>query len=803
MAETVSIVDRYGLQREVPVEVAQEEIALGAELESPEAQAARLEAEQYGGLEQQALAAGEGALSGATLGLSDVALAEGLGDEYRAARAARERVNPLASGAGQVVGTVAPLLLSGGTSAAARGASLIGAPTRAAAALGGLAERGVARGLAGLGVEGAGIVSRGLSTGARLAAGGAVEGGIYGAGQAISEAALAPGGDYDQLGEKLWAGLKQGAGYGAVAGGGLGFLGGATSRAVERGMEALSGAEGLKSLLKRASETSVLKALGTNARDARGLAKKRGDGGITQMVDDLLSQRLDDGARVFKAGDDAGAIAAKVETATNEVGAKLRDVRRQVDEFIEGSGRADLRPDMGKFFGKLDEASAKAESLPPALSSRVKSAAEQFAPLRAKWETGKPITFGETQAYRQQIDNILHPERAAGGLSLAPENAAQLQAFRRELKGTLDESLEKATGEMGGGAMLDHYRELNRRFSSLADAKDILKRELGQDLARNRVSLTESLAGAGGLIGAAATGSFVPAVAGVALGAARKLYRDRGESVMAVLADRLSKVDKRMETGVAKFFRRAKDARRGALGAAAAEEVEGRSRTDRALGRRGKESPGDAYRRRLQEAASLQQDPHGVLERQMGTRIPTAAPRAAMAMTATAIKGAQFLSAKAPVGLVDPDALLPHLQPQDPDPVELARFARYVQVVDDPYSVLDELGDGTLTSQHVEALKEVYPKIYSEVQGRVWSGLMEAKELPPYESRLLLGTLLDLPTDKSLRPQSIAAAQAVYASRTERAGKPPPGGGGGGGSLGIAKAFETRVQNMEGQEEIT
>ncbi len=797
MPETVSIVDRYGLQRDVPIEVAQEELELGAQLESPEAAQARLEAAEYGGLDDAALALGEGALSGATLGGYDLLASEIGGDEYRAGRAARDRYNPLASTAGEVGGAIAPLLLSGGTSAAARGVSLIGAPTRGVAALGGLAERAVARGLGAAGVEGAGIVSRGLATGAKLAAGGAVEGGLFGAGQALSEAALAPGGDYDKLGEKLWAGLKQGAGYGALAGGGLGFLGGATSRAVERGMEALTGAEGLRNLLSRAAEGGVLKALGTGAGDARKLLKKRGDNGVGQMAQDLLTHRLDDGTHVFKAGDDAEAIATRVNAATEEVGAKLGAVRKQVDDFIETNARADLRPDMKRFFGKVDEAVAGSESMPPMLAGRVKSAAEQFAPLRSKWESGLPVSFKEAQAYRQQIDKILTPDKPMGGITVAAENAAQLQALRRELKATLDDSLEKATGEMGGAASLTNYRELNRRYGSLADAQGILQREAGQNLARNRVSLTESLAGAGGLIGAAATGSFVPAVAGVALGSARKLYRDRGESVMAVLADRLSKVDKRLDDGVRKFFKRSRDSTRGLLGAGAAEDVETRTRTDRALGRRSKETPGDAYRRRLQEAASLQQDPHGVLERQMGTKIPTAAPRAAMAMTSAAIRGAQFLSAKAPVGMLDQDALLPQMQPQDPDPVELSRFSRYVQVVDDPYSVLDELGDGTLTSQHVEALREVYPKIFEDVQGKVWGELLEQKELPSYESRILLGTLFDIPADKSLRPASIAAAAAMYAQRTERAESPQSPSG---GSLGIAKALATKVQDLEGSE---
>lgn len=793
MPGLVNVVDAYGQAAAVPEEQALAVLQSGGRLEAPEETASRVEQEKYGTVGQQAITAGESALSGATLGLSDVGLSEVLGDEYRTERAARERVNPLIATGSEVAGAIAPLIASGGTSAVARGASLIGAPTRAAAALGGLAERGVARGLGALGIEGTSVLGRGAATGARLAAGGAAEGALYGAGEALSEAALAPGGNYDHVGEKLWAGFKRGGGLGAIAGGGLGFVGGAASRAAERGMEKLVGADGLKALLERTAQGGVMKTVGVTARDAQRMGEPR----IAKMSRDLLDHHLDDGARLFKAGDSAESLIGKVKQATQEVGQKLGKMRSEVDDFITKTGRTELGPDMKKFFREVDDMVVVGAAGPKMLGDRAMKAAEQFAPLRERWAAGDAITFGDVQKYRQEIDKILRPDRPTGGIVVAPESAAQLEAMRGKLEDVLEQSFEKASKAIGGDATLATYKELKGKYGSLSDANRLMKREAGRDIARNRFSPFETLSGLGGGIAAVASGSVVPFVAGAAYGAARKLMRERGESVIAVLADRLAKNDAQIGQGIKKFFRRASDTRRGVLGAGVGEELEGRSKTDRALGRRANETPGDAYRRRLQEAASITRDPVNALEGKLGTRIPTQAPRVAMAMSSAAARGEKFLLDKAPIGLVDTDALLPQMQPVDPDPVELARYARYVQVVDDPYSVLDEFADGTLTVQHTEALKTVYPEIFKDVQGRVWNQLAEEKELPPYEFRLQLGTLFDLPTDKSLRPESIAAAQAVYADRMERAQNPTPSKG---GSMGLAKAYSTKIGELEGLE---
>ena len=83
-----------------------------------------------------------------------------------------------------------------------------------------------------LGVRGEGIIARGIRGGAKLGAGGAVEGGIFAASDALRKAAQT--GDYDHLGENAWRAFKHGARAGALFGGALGFAGGAAGGARDR-----------------------------------------------------------------------------------------------------------------------------------------------------------------------------------------------------------------------------------------------------------------------------------------------------------------------------------------------------------------------------------------------------------------------------------------------------------------------------------------------------------------------------------------------------------------------------------------
>lgn len=249
----VAMVDPGGTLVYVSQDEAQKAIDSGFRLPTQAESQEVGQREKYGqGLGNELRAGVEGAARGLTFGLSDVAL----GALDQEGTREREERNPMSAGLGEAAGVGAGLLATGGASGAA-GAGVRGVAELGELAAAGTSSRLLARGIGGLGefatagklgVAGAGV--RGVAGLGELAAhgaehliaplagesllrtaaakglargfGGAVEGAIYGGGQAVSEAAL---GQSEDLSQALMAHVGLGALVGGGVAGGLGFLG--------------------------------------------------------------------------------------------------------------------------------------------------------------------------------------------------------------------------------------------------------------------------------------------------------------------------------------------------------------------------------------------------------------------------------------------------------------------------------------------------------------------------------------------------------------------------------------------------
>jgi hypothetical protein len=214
--DTVAVVRPLGGVVDIPaaqLKAAQEQ---GYKLATPtEVRTTELEAE-YGGVGQQALALGAGALGGVTFGASDYLISK-TSEDAREALAAYREVHPGTVLTGEILGGIGGVALSGGTGLAARA---ISAPTRAVTAI----ARGAARGRQILGTgRAARLVGAGLEAG--------VEAGVEVLGHTVGEAAIQ---NQELTAEKMVAALGTGALYGGGLGAGFSFggmlLGGARSR---------------------------------------------------------------------------------------------------------------------------------------------------------------------------------------------------------------------------------------------------------------------------------------------------------------------------------------------------------------------------------------------------------------------------------------------------------------------------------------------------------------------------------------------------------------------------------------------
>lgn len=182
------------------------------------------ERQQYGeGFGNEAAAFGEGALSGATVGLSDLA-AKYVAPEYAADLAKRRQYNETAAALGEGAGVLGATLVSGGllgeAGLAARGAQAVTAPARGLLAVGEGLTQGAARLL---GTEGAtGVLGQAARQAAAYGVGGAAEGALFGAAKTVTDDLL---NDHELSAERIKMGAGEGALYGGLLGSGMGFTG--------------------------------------------------------------------------------------------------------------------------------------------------------------------------------------------------------------------------------------------------------------------------------------------------------------------------------------------------------------------------------------------------------------------------------------------------------------------------------------------------------------------------------------------------------------------------------------------------
>ena len=253
MADSIDVFNPSGQLVSIPVDQLQQAEKFGYKVATPDDIKTEQMRLDYGGLGNEALAAVSGVAKGATFGLSDIALASLGADD---ALKAYDTLYGTQRGAGEIVGAIAPMLFTGGTGAAARGAVGAAEAARAAeaAAAGARAAEAVSTGrgiasaigkgltaipraadTAGAALQtGLGLANRPIIGGAvRMATAGAIENSIQAAGNEAARLAV----DNELAGEKMgqiFIEALKGGGVGFAGGGVLGTLGGGIGAAISK-----------------------------------------------------------------------------------------------------------------------------------------------------------------------------------------------------------------------------------------------------------------------------------------------------------------------------------------------------------------------------------------------------------------------------------------------------------------------------------------------------------------------------------------------------------------------------------------
>ncbi len=828
----IDVVDETGLHVGSVAPEEANNLPAGVRVATPEQMAQVERDRKYGGLGGQALAAGEGALSSATLGLSTVALdAAGYGDDIRGLREA----NPMSAMGGQVVGAFAGLgKLKGGLGVAQ---TALAGPSKMLYRGGAALERGLGGGL--------------LGTGARAA----LEGGVFGLGDALAESAVY---DTELTGERLAASMAQGALFGGGAALGAAGLGKGLSlaaRGLKRTGKALSGPAS-KAFAKSVSamtgvdEARVLKLI---APTAEGKAARAivigGDDAVARHVDDLATA-MDDVARhedeVFSVVRDAelkeSAVAKMMDHGGDEAAIAftqqhIDDAVSVVDDIITNKsihgGVAETKRLKAALTSMQDDI---ARGIEEATDSATKKAKLAIGLDKMKREVGRYTRSSVNRANRNgNLQNLTSAEKYRGLYERMRTSLEDTKVWGKfgdaqrrvnaplsEMLGTNQAYQRGFTSEFGRskvdpwrkarvadrgkiqGYLTDlknprndlRNRAVTERMASMEDAADAIAEMYGVDASklknaagRTRKTIAEASetasvmnamkelegAGGGGVMAGLAGGALASGNP-IGLALAPVLNPARTVRQLAAVEQLASRVSNSVDGGVAKLFKRAR--RQAVLATPRLEQ----SRDDFA-----KQSKA---LRATAEMVGLEDE----LERSMGELAygaPTAKTRAVKAQMAAL----SHLMETMP--LAPPD-LYGNADAAQVDPWEATQWIERATALADPGAMFAPLdSNDPISLAGVDAVKKVYPAIYDDARSSIRKRHMEGiqdGDLLPRSVRVQLALAFELPElEPMMDPETMARVAAGY----ETAPEPPQQQSTGGGGLDLASVMNTSRDRME------
>lgn len=674
----------------------------------------------------QLIAGTTGALESATLGASNAALVNAFGNDADLAREAITRSQAEHQGThllGAAGGMFLNPLVSGAGGLAARAAGSV-----------------VGKGAASVGL-------RALQNAATIGAQGAVEGAFYGAGQQLSEDIL---GDHDITAEKLLAGAGKGALFGGVGGAALG----AGGTLVAAGAKAAAGkvlghAEGLAGWASEQANVQALKATGAN----KGAFKRFGEtaGEIKETMNRLGGRLRDEG--IVTATSSKAAIGERLTTRVDELGEKLGGMRGKLDETGEKFVTASLKD------------RAYREVVQPLLEHP--SPDKRAAGLELKKYIDDTVeNLGESAKF-DDVFKVRHDLDAPGGKAkwnkLLPDpKTAEYQKLRNIIEDEFTLQGERAS-ENVGEKFAAEYKNTKAAFSDLKRLRDITTDALAGQEANRAISLTDTMSGGNAaLAGMMLTGNVGGAAFGLVGAAVNKGIREYGNQVASAVFDKMAGLKMLQKTVLDVDSVVAKGVGRIADGEKAPIRMPSKPATDveKAIAS-------------VKVAANDTEATSNNIQRILGGA-HNVAPKVAAAMAMTAGRAVQYLAANTPNGKTDGPSIQPFQQKPRYNRTELDQFAARIEGVENPMSILTDLSHGTISREKVDAVKNVYPQLFREMQQKIAIQVAASPKPLGWEQLKALAVVLGVPTTPTLQPQFVQRMQQSLSAQPQQQGGQSP-----------------------------
>lgn len=735
----------------------------GVTVETSEEQFKREADEKYGNIGGQALTFAEGAASGATLGLSTQALTRSGLVEPETIEQMRE-ANPATHIAGEVVGTVAPMFAGSPTSLIGKAAKTAAAPIEAASAVGRGTEKLIQKLLV---TEGASnpIVRSITSKIIPKAVGSAVEGSLIGVGQLLDENAL---GKADVNAENLIAVTGPAAILGAGFGGSLAAAGELLGPVVKFSQKQLE-----KAANSFADENvAAAELLGkTPSQIAKGRTARK------QLYDDAAKFLKEDlQLNVQQSADERLNRLLQVE---RESGQEIGKMINQIDEEIAQIPREKLPTRRDFYNSTIDDILKVRRELGEGFGSQ-----EQIATLNSLYKDAErlreidgALSAKELIQQRRQVDDIIKWTRAQVE---APAKEQALREIRRTYNKQIDaladlatervrateSALGKSSNELSD--LGNQWRSANKRYSFTQEFKQSLEKK-----ALNDASLQ------GGLWQTAykiATGGDLKAKAAVLMN---------------------------IEKANQKVFKVINNAVDGFANGVRATELPVRvviqdSVLSRDLKNKKAATKEQAVINMMQNLQKATAAPEAFMESLNKKTAPLykGAPATSQQIDINMVRALTFLNSKMPKYNVNNGLMTPFKQPRFSN-AEISKFERYYEAVENPLGTIKRLKNNTLTRDHVDALKAVYPNIFSQLQDSVMGALAKQPHSFSYNKKVQIGILMGIPTDVSMLPQNVMGLQQNFLQQEEQGNGAVPSTVGGLEKINKSDSLATETEKIE------
>lgn len=169
--------------------------------------------------------------------------------------------------------------------------------------------------------------------------------------------------------------------------------------------------------------------------------------------------------------------------------------------------------------------------------------------------------------------------------------------------------------------------------------------------------------------------------------------------------------------------------------------------------------PTEAMRDKLdKKLLKLQDDPTPLLD--VSGKTGHYMPEHGAAMSEVSARVVNYVNANRPIeqrlGALDP--------PMPPTDAAKDKFARILDIAQQPLVVLEHIKNGTILPDDVVALKSMYPKMYDNLVSKLTNAMTEhvsGESEVSYQTRIGLSLFMGQPLDATMTPSAIQAAQPI------------------------------------------